>query len=105
MNKLLIAAIILFLATRLYNLTLLPIFTDESVYIYWAKYIATYHTNWLISLTDGSPPLFIWMAFPLLEIFPEDMYLFAGRLVSVIAGGIGLIGIYKLSNLLFENNW
>lgn len=103
MNKLLIVAIVIFLATRLYNLTLLPIFTDESVYIYWAKYIATYHTNWFISLTDGNPPLFTWMATFLLEIFPKDMYLFAGRLISVIAGGIGLIGIYKLSTFLFRD--
>lgn len=94
---------LLFLFTRLYNITLLPIFTDEAVYVYWAKYIATYHSNWFISLTDGNPPLFTWIAAFLLKIFPSSMYLFAARLVSVIAGLIGLIGIYKLSNLLFKN--
>lgn len=96
--------IFIFLLTRLYNLTLLPIFTDESIYIYWAKYISVYHTNFFMSLTDGKPPLFIWFISILLQVFPHDMYLVAGRLVSVIAGGATIIGVYKLTNLLFSSN-
>lgn len=92
-----------FLFTRLYNLTLLPIFTDESIYIYWAKYIATYQSNWFMSLTDGKPPLFIWVIALFLKLFPSGMYLAAGRLVSVIAGAITIIGVYKLSLLLFKS--
>lgn len=92
---------LLFFLTRLYNLTLLPIFTDESIYLYWAKFIATHHSNWFMSLTDGKPPLFIWIIAIFLKIFPSNMYLFAGRFVSVLAGGIALIGIYKLSVFLF----
>lgn len=103
MNKFLIAAIVLFLTTRLYNLSLLPIFTDEAIYLYWAKYIATNNSNWFMSLTDGKPPLFIWIITFFLKIFPTDAYLIAGRFVSVIAGAITLIGVYKLSLFLFNS--
>lgn len=95
--------IFIFLLTRLINLTLLPIFTDEAIYIYWAKYIATFHSHFFMSLTDGKPPLFIWFITLLLQIFPQDMYLVVGRLVSVIAGGATIIGVYKLTNLLFSS--
>lgn len=94
---------LLFIFTRFYNLTLLPIFTDESIYIYWSKYIATYNSNWFISLTDGKPPLLIWLTAAILKIFPSNMYLFAGRLISIIAGSITLFGIYKLSFFLFKS--
>jgi hypothetical protein len=50
-----------YLLTRLIALLKLPIFTDESIYIYWAKFIDSYHSHWLISITDGKPPLLIWV--------------------------------------------
>jgi 4-amino-4-deoxy-L-arabinose transferase-like glycosyltransferase len=103
-RKIVILLIILFLFTRLYNIGALPIFTDESIYIYWAKHISTYNSNWFMSLTDGKPPLFIWIITFLLKIMPSDMYLFAGRLVSVIAGGIATVGIYKLAKIIFKSD-
>ncbi len=98
-----ILLLFLFLFTRLYNLTILPIFTDESIYLYWAKYISTFHTDWFMSLTDGKSPIFIWILAFVLKIFPSSLYLLAGRLVSVFAGGIAIIGIYKLSLILFRS--
>ncbi len=95
--------IFFFLFTRLYNILLLPIFTDESIYIYWAKTIATTHSHWLISLSDGKPPLLIWMIAIFLKILPSNLYLLAGRLPSVISGLLTLIAIFKLTNLLFNN--
>lgn len=92
-----------FLFTRFYNLTLLPIFTDESIYIYWAKFIATHHSNWFISLTDGKPPFFIWIIAIFLKISPAGFYLFIGRFVSVLAGAIAIIGVYKLTLVLFNS--
>lgn len=92
-----------YLFTRLYNLLLLPIFTDESIYIYWAKFISVYHTQWFISLSDGKPPLLIWIVSLLLNLFPHNLYLFAGRLPSVFFGALTLFGIYKLANLLFKS--
>lgn len=94
---------ILYFFTRLYNILLLPIFTDESIYIYWAKTIVTTHAHWFISLSDGKPPLLIWMISLLLSIFPSDLYLLAGRLPSVISGFLALIAIYKLTYLLFKD--
>lgn len=93
----------LYLFTRLFHLTILPIFTDEAIYIYWAKLIATTHHQWFISLTDGKPPLLEWMITVFLWILPQKSYLLAGRLPSVVSGFISLIGIYFLAEELFEN--
>jgi 4-amino-4-deoxy-L-arabinose transferase-like glycosyltransferase len=95
--------ILLYLCTRLFNLLILPLFTDESIYIYWAKIIQTTHSQWFISLTDGKPPLLIWMITILLSIFPSDWYLSAGRLPSVFMGLLTLIAMYKTGELLFNS--
>jgi 4-amino-4-deoxy-L-arabinose transferase-like glycosyltransferase len=92
----------MYFVTRLFNLTILPIFTDESIYIYWAKVIESSHSQWFISLTDGKPPLLIWMISIFLAILPNDLYLVAGRLPAVVAGAISVVMIYKLAELLFE---
>ncbi|MDP3940874.1 MAG: glycosyltransferase family 39 protein [bacterium] len=90
-----------YLITRLYNLTVLPIFTDESIYIYWSKYILDTHSHWFIALTDGKPPILTWIIGILLGVLPQSWYLVAGRLPSVFFGLISLIGTFKLSQLLF----
>ena len=92
---------LLFLFTRLYNLLLLPIFTDESIYIYWAKTIITTHSQWFISLSDGKPPLLIWLISIFLSFLPSNLYLFAGRLPSVLSGLSALFAIYFVSSSLF----
>lgn len=97
-----VALILLFFATRLTNILLLPLFTDESIYIYWAKVIETTHSQWFISLTDGKPPVLIWMIAVFLGIFPSDGYLLAGRLPSVITGFIALLAIIKTGEELFS---
>lgn len=95
--------ILLYFASRIYNLTLLPIFTDESIYIYWAKIIATTHSQYFISLTDGKPPLLIWIIAVFLKLLPSSWYLIAGRLPSVIFGLISLLGIYKLTKIFSKS--
>ncbi len=95
--------IILYFVTRLFHLTLLPIFNDESIYLYWAKLIASTHAQWFIALKGAKPPLLHWaMAFSL-TLFPSSWYLFAGRLPTVITGFIGMLGIFALSNFLFHS--
>lgn len=90
----------LFLATRLYNIKLLPIFNDEGIYIHWAK-VAWHDASWrFISLTDGKQPLQTWGTIPFLKLFPNDALL-AGRLFSVATGFAGLIGIFCLLYYLF----
>ncbi len=94
---------IFYLCTRLYQLLILPIFTDEAIYIYWAKYIVETKSHWFISLTDGKPPLLVWLMSAFLSILPSHLYLLAGRLPVVIIGLFGMWGIYKLTKLLFRS--
>ena len=87
--------------TRLFNLKIIPIFTDEAIYSFWAQVALHDPANRFISLEDGKQPLFVWIA-ALFQRFISDP-LIATRLVSVFAGFGSLIGIYLVSNLLFKN--
>ena len=90
-----------YLITRVYNLTLIPIFTDESIYIRWAQ-IAKQDAAWrFISLTDGKQPLFVWLMMFTLKAFKDP--LFAGRIASVLCGLGSMIGLFFLGNQLFRN--
>jgi 4-amino-4-deoxy-L-arabinose transferase-like glycosyltransferase len=81
----------LFFLSRIYNLTLLPIFTDEAIYLSWAQ-IAKNDLFWIfISLTDGKQPLLIWLIMPLMKLVADP--LLAGRLASVLAGFFGMVGM------------
>lgn len=92
---------IVYWATRLTNLTALPIFTDEAIYIRWAQ-IGGRDASWrFISLTDGKQPLFVWGMMVTLRIFSDP--LFAGRIVSVVSGFFSMIGIAFLSWELFRS--
>jgi 4-amino-4-deoxy-L-arabinose transferase-like glycosyltransferase len=89
-----------YFATRLVNLKIIPIFTDEAIYSYWAQVALNDPANRFISLEDGKQPLFIWLA-AISQYFINDP-LIASRLVSVISGFFSLIGIYLLSKELFN---
>ena len=77
------------------NLTRLPIFVDEALYLRWAQ-IAWHDASWrFISLTDGKQPLYIWFVIPFLKLIQDP--LMAGRMASVVAGvgtilGLGYLG-------------
>lgn len=86
--------------TRLIRLDRFPVFTDEGIYIHWAK-VAWHDASWrFISLTDGKQPLQTWATIPFLKLFPDNSLL-AGRLFSVSAGFISLIGVFLLLFYLF----
>ena len=92
---------LIFLVSRIFSLTNLPIFTDEAIYIRWAQ-IAFNDPNWLfISLTDGKQPLFIWLIVLAMHFTPDP--LLAGRIVSVLSGFLSIVGLYYLSMELFKN--
>lgn len=94
---------IIFFVTRTYNLTDLPIFTDEAIYLRWAQ-IASNDPQWrFISLTDGKQPLFIWFVVVAMR-FIEDLLL-AGRIVSVISGFASMVGLFFIGRELFRNRW
>lgn len=84
---------------RIIRLTLIPIFTDEAIYVRWAE-IARYDAAWrFIPLSDGKQPLFVWLAMVIFPFFSDP--LFAGRLVSVLAGLGTMVGLFLLGWRLF----
>ncbi len=89
----------LFFLSRLLNLTQMPIFTDEAIYIHWAK-LAWKDASWrFVSLTDGRQPLQTWATIPFLKLFSNP--LLAGRLFGVFSGLLALTGIFSLAFYLF----
>ncbi|MBP9816097.1 glycosyltransferase family 39 protein [Candidatus Woesebacteria bacterium] len=90
----------LFFLTRLTKLDGFPIFSDEGIYIRWAK-VAWHDATWrFISLTDGRQPLQTWATIPFLKIF-ESNALLGGRLFAVTAGFISLTGVVTIGRYLF----
>lgn len=89
------------LCIRLINLTKLPIFADEAIYIRWAQVMRAEPSLRFLPLTDGKQPLFMWTVIPFLKIFSDP--LFAGRLLSVISGTGTLIGVVFVSKLFFRS--
>ncbi|MFN4212741.1 MAG: ArnT family glycosyltransferase [Microgenomates group bacterium] len=90
----------LFFLTRFINLDKFPIFSDEGIYIRWAK-VAWHDASWrFISLTDGKQPLQTWGTIPFLKIFPDNALL-AGRLFGVFGGFIAFVGFFILNFYLF----
>src|SRR3989344_1410576 len=91
----------LYFITRLYNIMELPLFTDEAIYTRWSQ-IARYDAAWrFISLTDGKQPSFVWIDMVFMRIVSDP--LLAGRLVSVVSGFFGMVGIFLLAKEIFKN--
>lgn len=95
--------IIAFLLSRLYNILLIPLFTDEAIYVRWSQ-IARFDASWrFISLTDGKQPLFVWLTMTVMRFVSDP--LLAGRLVSVGAGFASMVGLFLLARELFKSHW
>ena len=90
---------IFFLATRLLNLTKIPIFTDEAIYIRWGQIALQDPAHRFISLEDGKQPLFVWLMIPALKFISDPLV--AGRIVSVAAGFVSLASITAVGWILF----
>lgn len=90
-----------YFVTRLVNIMSVPMFTDEAIYTRWSQ-IARYDASWrFISLTDGKQPSFVWIDMVFMKFFRDP--LMAGRIVSVISGFFGMMGIYFLAREIFKN--
>lgn len=89
------------LGIRIFNLTILPIFVDEAIYVRWAQVMATEPTLRFLPLSDGKQPLFMWVLMFLIKYFSDP--LFIGRLLSVATGVGTMFGIFTLSYLFFKN--
>ncbi len=90
---------VFFLFTRLTNLTIIPIFTDEAIYIRWGQIALQDPAHRFISLEDGKQPLFIWLMIPALKFISDPLV--AGRIVSVAAGFISLAATVAIGWILF----
>jgi 4-amino-4-deoxy-L-arabinose transferase-like glycosyltransferase len=82
---------LLYFLIRLPNLTYLPVFADEAIYIRWAQVMKSEPTLRFLPLSDGKTPLYMWMLMPLLKVFDDP--LLAGRILSVFAGYFTVLGI------------
>src|SRR3989344_1420674 len=87
---------------RLANLTILPVFADEAIYIRWSQIMHSEPTLRFLPLSDGKQPLFMWVLMVVISRFDDP--LIAGRLVSVFAGLGTIIGVFSLSYLIFKSN-
>lgn len=89
----------LFFITRLIGILNLPMFTDEAIYIHWAK-LAWKDASWrFVSLTDGRQPLQTWATIPFLKLIDDP--LLAGRMFGVMSGLFGFVGFMILAGYLF----
>lgn len=86
---------------RIFNLTILPVFADEAIYIRWSQVMQSVPSLRFIPLSDGKQPLFMWLVIPFLKIFDDP--LFAGRFVSVLTGMGTLVGTFVLTFLLYRS--
>lgn len=92
-----------YLISRLLNITHLPLFTDEAIYVRWSQ-IAKQDASWrFISLTDGRQPMYVWWAMILMRLIKDP--LLAGRFVSVLTGLLSTVGMFFLGRELFKNKW
>ena len=89
------------LALRLFNLTYLPVFGDEAIYIRWAQVMRAEPTLRFLPLSDGKQPLFMWVVIPFLKIISDP--LLAGRVVSVLSGLATTAGIFATTYLIFKS--
>ncbi len=101
-NKFILLILLFYFIFNLINLTLLPIFNDESIYIDWGWIQTHWPGKEYDSLSDAKQPLMIWL-FGIFSNFFNDP-LFAGRFVSVLFGGFTVAGIYLTSKKLFNKN-
>lgn len=85
---------------RLYNLTVIPIFADEAIYIRWSQVMRNVPELRFLPLSDGKQPLFMWVTIPFFKLFSDP--LMAGRMVSVLTGIGTTVGVFVLTFLLFN---
>jgi len=98
---LLFLLVIFYLATRLYRLTLVPVFCDEAIYIRWAQIMRHEPNLRFLPLQDGKQPLFMWLVMPALKVWSDPLA--AGRFISVLAGLGTMLGVGVFFFLTIQN--
>lgn len=102
-HNLIIAGILVFyFLITLFNLSKLPVFADEAIYIRWTQLIIDDWQRYLFfPMNDGKTPLQMWLMLPLQFVFHDQ--LFAGRFLSVIIGTANILLIGLIAKLMTRN--
>ena len=95
--------VIVYFGTRLANLLNMPLFWDEASYI-WIAQLIRRTGDWLMPIhppMGGSylPPLFMWITSVFLPASSEPALV--GRVLSVVFGALGLLGIYLAASKIY----
>ncbi len=98
-KKIIIGFGIFFFLLGLINLTLLPIFNDEAIYIDWGQKMIL-AGDFFSFLSDGKPPFLMWVFGFFANLFSDP--LLGGRTVSLIFGAFSAFGIYKIAKEYFS---
>ena len=94
-----LASALLYLLTRLPNLTLQPLHADETAHIYWAMMVDADWSKRFISVWGGKQPLHSWVIALFLKLSSDAVL--AARLVSVVTGGLTALAIWLMARKLF----
>lgn len=96
-----LAIVTLFLATRLYNLTLLPLSGSEARPLTWALQAqqARDWSDWLAAVRAAAQPLHSWLLAPVISLSLDRVL--AARLLSVASGAVMLALVVALTRRLF----
>lgn len=86
--------------SRFQNLTSIPVFGDEAIYIRWAQIIQSEETLRFIPQTDGKQPLFMWINAVTFKLVSDPLV--SGRIISVFAG-FGLLLLLFFTTAIFLN--
>lgn len=101
-NRFFLLLIFFYLTFRITNILTPPVFNDEAIYLDWG-WRETHNVGYLYySLYDAKQPFLMWIFGIMQHIIPDP--LFAGRIVSVFTGLLTLVGIFKISERLFNKN-
>jgi hypothetical protein len=91
----------LYFTSRYSNLSSLPVFADEAIYVRWSQVIKNVETLRFIPLNDGKQPLFMWITVPFLSLFSDPLV--AGRSVSIFSGFITMITLVLTFSLILHH--
>ena len=89
----------LYLATRLTNLTVMPVFCDEAIAIREAQHIDLAKDP-LFPLQTWGKLLLDWITTASLALSPDPLV--SARLASVAAGALGMVGVYLVGKDLYS---
>ena len=90
----------IFFLTRLQNLTAIPVFGDEAIYIRWSQIIKSVETLRFIPQTDGKQPLFMWVTAVIFKFISDPLV--ASRLVSIFSGFGIMLGIFLTTCIIIS---